>query len=126
MTFSVLPVLSSPIFSFPIFSSPWRLAARVGVILAVLATLLGAGVPRAEAAPRYLRVSGLAPGRVLWLRAGPGRSFRRIGVIRHNARRLRRYRCRRLATGSWCEVGSRGTRGWASARYLRSDRLRKV
>jgi uncharacterized protein YraI len=77
-------------------------------------------------AAQYVKVAHIAGGHVLWLRSGPGRHFERIGLLPFGARHIRAYTCKVLATGSWCQVRYRGTRGWALKRFLVKDDARIV
>lgn len=74
----------------------------------------------------FLKVDGLHHGMVLWIRAGPGKQYRRVGLLRFNARAIRSYGCKTLASGYWCEISYRGTRGWSSGRYLADDHSRRT
>ncbi len=99
------------------------------VLVVATAGLFGApfsGVAYAESVARYVRVKNLSPGRILLIRSGPGRSFEPIGFLPHTARHIRNYGCKNLATGRWCELRYRGTRGWANERYLMADKARRT
>lgn len=85
-----------------------------------------ADIAQADAFARYLKVANLSPGRILLIRSGPIRSSEPIGILPYGARHIRSYGCKTLATGRWCEVRYRGTRGWASQRYLAPDRRRRA
>ena len=102
--------------------------ATVTTLLVTVAILCppSGDIAHAERTERYLKVTNLAPGRVLLLRSGPSRSFEPIGILPYGARHVRNYGCKNLATGNWCEVRYRGTRGWASKRYLAPDKGRRV
>jgi len=97
----------------------------VHVLLAAFLSLMLAPGP-ASAAARYVKTVNVSPGHVLWLRSGPGLHFKRVGFLPHGARRVRAYTCKRLATGHWCQVRYRGTRGWALRHYLAKDPARIV
>jgi hypothetical protein len=90
-----------------------------------LLSLMAAPGP-ASAAARYVKVINIMPGHVLWLRSWPGLHFNRVGFLPHQARHIRAYTCKSLATGHWCQVRYRGTRGWALQRYLAEDPTRIV
>jgi hypothetical protein len=98
-----------------------RMRAALGA--AILFVLSGNSAPAAAAA-RYVKVAQVAPGHVLWMHSGPGHHFQRVGFLPHGARQIRAYTCKALATGSWCQVRYRGTRGWASKRFLAKDSAR--
>lgn len=74
----------------------------------------------------YVKVEGLAPGRVLWVRSRPTVKSKRIGVLPASARHIRNLGCQALTAGRWCRIEYRGTRGWASQRYLAPDRRRRA
>jgi uncharacterized protein YraI len=97
---------------------------RIAIQGAALLLLLAADVTPAPAAARYVKVTNLPPGGVVWMRSGPGHFFKRIGFLPHGARHVRAYQCKQLATGAWCQVRYQGTRGWASQRYLAKDPTR--
>lgn len=101
-------------------------ACCVGLVAAALLWPPAGGVTHAETGARYVKVKNLPPGRVLLIRVGPSRTFMAIGFLPHNARHIRNYGCKRLATGRWCELRYRGTRGWSSERYLAADRARRA
>lgn len=82
-------------------------------------------VAHASPSAHYVKVKNLSAGRILMIRSGPGRSFEPIGFLPSRARHIRNYGCKRLATGRWCELRYRGTRGWASGRYLVADKMRR-
>lgn len=106
-------------------SSPPDHRMRAALGAAILLALIGNSTPVA-AAVRYVKIVNVAPGHVLWLHSGPGRHFQRIGFLPYSARQIRAYRCKALVTGSWCQVRHRGTRGWASKRFLTKDSARFV
>lgn len=89
-------------------------------------TIAAAEHASARIISRFVKVDNLSRGQVLWIRSGPGRGFERVGLLPHNARRIRNYGCKRGAIGYWCEIRYRGQRGWASARFLASDRTRRT
>ncbi len=62
-------------------------------------------------------VSGVRPGDVLWMRAGPGVRYRRLGSMPHKECGIRVInQCR----GNWCIVETwEGVTGWVNTRYLR-------
>ncbi len=103
---------------------PFRLARTVALAAALAASCMTSS--GAQAAPQYLKVSGLPAGHVLWIRSAPGRSFERIGFLPPTARHIRSYGCKRLATGSWCQLRYRSTKGWALRRYLAPDTIRRL
>jgi uncharacterized protein YraI len=72
----------------------------------------------------YVKVKAAGVSRIVPLRSGPARAFKRIGFLPPNARRIRNFGCKQLVTGNWCELSYRGTRGWALRRYLVADRAR--
>ena len=84
------------------------------------------GATHEKITARYVKVDGLPPGQVLWIRSGPGTQFRRIGLLRYNARRVRNLGCKELPQGYWCKITYRGVRGWSSGKYLSNDRSRRV
>jgi uncharacterized protein YraI len=88
--------------------------------------LSASGANREKITARYVKVEGLPQGQVLWVRSGPGTHFRRIGLLRHNARHVRNHGCKQVPRGYWCEISYRGLRGWSSGRYLANDRSRRV
>lgn len=107
-------------------SSPPDHRMRAALGAAILFALIGNSAPAAAATARYVKVVHVAPGHVLWLHSGPGRHFQRIGFLPYSARQIRAYRCKALVTGSWCQLRYRGTRGWASKRFLAKDSARFV
>lgn len=101
------------------------------IVLFVIVTASLAAFPMsvtayAQGAAKYIKVKNLAPGRILLMRSGPGRSFEPIAFLPHNARHIRSFGCKNLATGRWCDLIYRGVRGWASQRYLTTDRRRRT
>jgi uncharacterized protein YraI len=104
------------------------------VTVAVVAVAFGfremsesaSGANREKITASYVKVEGLPQGQVLWIRSGPGTHFRRIGLLRHNARHIRNHGCKQVPQGYWCEISYRGVRGWSSGRYLSNDRSRRV
>lgn len=83
-------------------------------------------IAQADPVVRYVKVTNLSPGHILLIRSAPIRSSDPIGILPYSARHIRSYGCKTLATGSWCEVRYRGTRGWASKRYLAPDKRRRA
>ena len=61
-------------------------------------------------------VVGVANWDVLWLRAGPGTAFARIGSIPPNACGIE---ITGPCKGRWCRVTYGGADGWTNTRYLR-------
>jgi uncharacterized protein YraI len=106
-----------------ISSSRVRLKNGRAILLPAFLSLMAAPAP-ASAAERYVKVVNVMPGHVLWLRSGPGFHFERVGFLPHRARHVRAYTCKRLATGSWCQVRYHGTRAWGSQLYLADDTTR--
>jgi uncharacterized protein YraI len=74
----------------------------------------------------YLKVTGIRFGNVLWVRSGPGKKYRRIGFLPHNARHIRNFGCSGPPRREWCHISYRGTRAWASKRYLVRDTVRRA
>jgi len=95
------------------------------VLVTAFLSLMPSAVP-ASAAARYVKAVNVLPGHVLWIRSGPGLHFKRVGFLPYGARHVRAYTCKRLATGQWCQVRYRGTRGWALRYYLAKDPTRIV
>ncbi|HEV7251740.1 MAG TPA: hypothetical protein VGN97_01375 [Mesorhizobium sp.] len=106
----------------------WLYSSRRAVLAAAVGGLaVWLPVPaHAQIDASYVKVDRIAQGRVLWVRSGPGRNFKRIGFLPHNARHIRSYGCKEIGTGYWCEIRYRGTRGWASGRFLANDRARRA
>ncbi|MFN4142111.1 SH3 domain-containing protein [Aestuariivirga sp.] len=99
----------------------------ISIALVAVVVLVGPGESTSGAedgkiTARYVKVDGLRSGQVLWIRSGPGKHFRRIGLLRHNTEAIRNYGCKQLASGYWCKIGYRGVRGWSSGRFLANDR----
>ncbi|HWR88283.1 MAG TPA: hypothetical protein VN277_07680 [Acidiferrobacterales bacterium] len=88
--------------------------------------------------PDHFQVKGVAPGKLLHLRAEPGIHARPIGRIPADANCLRNLGCegglsfaeyselsaearaqRLAANPRWCQVDFRGTIGWVAGAYLR-------
>ena len=103
-----------------------RLLFAALLSLSTLSTILSPSHAYAQINSRYVKVDKLAPGRVLWIRAGPGLRSKRIGFLPSTARHIRSLGCERTVLGHWCEIRYRGTRGWASGRYLAADRARRA
>lgn len=97
---------------------------RAAAFGSALLFALGGNCSSAAADARYVKMVRVTFGHVLWLRSGPGRHFERIGFLPYGARHIRAYTCKALATGGWCQVRHRGTRGWASKRFLVKDSAR--
>ena len=110
----------------------------------LLALSLAAPLALADAdGPDFYAVTGVAPGDVLNLRAGPSGNAERIGVIPHDARGLQNLGCQgqpsfaewqamspeeRVRRGKrvWCRVRYQGVEGWVAGRYLREASGRPV
>ncbi len=81
---------------------------------------------QAKTSSSYVKVIKLPPGQVLWIRSGPGQSFKRIGFLPYSARHIRNYGCKHFASGDWCSLRYRGARGWAAKGYLAADHGRRT
>lgn len=105
-------------------------------LLTWLATgFLGTGQAQQDGGPDYYRVSGVSPGSVLNLRAGPSVEAAVLARIPAGATGLRNLGCEgglsfaewSAATEAereagrrrrWCRVEYRGTEGWAAGWFL--------
>ena len=86
--------------------------------LVLLTALLGAGAARAD--PEPYRVTGLAPGEPLSIRAEPDAAAEVVGEIQ---RRALVFGCTNDTPSrtTWCRVRVGRTVGWARRRYLTPD-----
>jgi hypothetical protein len=95
-----------------------------GLLTLVLSQIAVAA--QTDAIGRFVRVTELPFGQVLWMRSAPDYSSKRIGFLPANARHVRNFGCEPFASGTWCELGYLGTRGWAERRYLAADLARQA
>lgn len=100
--------------------------ARALAIGAAALVLLAADAAPLHAAAKYVRVTNVSPGKVTWMRAGPGTSFKRVKPLPYDTRHIWSYGCRRVAFQQWCQVRHLNVRGWVSGRYLVGERTRKI
>lgn len=95
------------------------------IVLVATSIVIGSGllptITTANAESNWLRVDNVRSGSVLWLRAGPASSFERIGLLPYDARHIRNFGCKEFNNGTWCKIRYRGTKGWASKKYLAPD-----
>lgn len=108
----------------------WFLATTIAVLAC------GAGAARAEAdGPDFWRVTGVAAGDELNIRASAAPKARALGAIPHDGDGVRNLGCRgglsfaqwrkaspaqreRGQRSRWCKVEYRGVTGWVAGRFL--------
>jgi len=106
--------------------SPATALARALMIGIAALVLFAADTAPLYAAAKYVRVANVSPGKVTWMRAGPGTSFKKVKPLPYNIRHIWSYGCRRVAFQQWCQVRHLGVRGWVAGRYLAEERTRKI
>lgn len=107
-------------------SEALRLIRCIAAAAALLISPIALGVSVAEPSERYVKVTGLPVGQVLWVRAKASVTAKPIGFLPSTARHIRSFGCRPSVTGRWCRIRYRGTRGWAAERYLQRDYARRA
>ena len=103
-----------------------RVARRLWLATAILLSPIATHSGFAGPGTSLVRVTGLAAGRVLWIRAKPSASAKRIGFLPSTARHIRSQGCGRSVASGWCKVHYRGTHGWVFKRYLKPDDRRRA